>query len=65
MILLRKFYKVGQILLLITNMKIKVSVSMEENTIKEVEQKVKNGIFRNKSHFIELATQKMLTEKRK
>jgi len=49
----------------LTNMKIKVSVSMEENTIKEVEQKVKNGIFRNKSHFIELATQKMLGEKRK
>ncbi|MBI2581729.1 hypothetical protein HYV87_01190 [Candidatus Woesearchaeota archaeon] len=46
-------------------MKIKVSVSMEEDTIKEVEQKVKNGIFRNKSHFIELATQRMLTEKRK
>jgi Arc/MetJ-type ribon-helix-helix transcriptional regulator len=41
-------------------MKIKVSVSMEENTIKEVEQKIKEGIFRNKSHFIELATQKML-----
>lgn len=38
---------------------------MEEDTIKEVEQKVKDGIFRNKSHFIELATQRMLTGKRK
>ncbi|MBI2125392.1 ribbon-helix-helix protein, CopG family [Candidatus Woesearchaeota archaeon] len=46
-------------------MKIKISVSMDEDTIKEVEQKVKNGIFRNKSHFIELATQRMLGERRK
>jgi len=44
-------------------MKIKVSVSMEENTIKEVNHKVKGGIFRNKSHFIELATQRMLKKK--
>jgi len=26
---------------------------MEEDTLKEVEKKVKGGIFRNKSHFIE------------
>ncbi len=45
-------------------MKIKVSVSMEEDTLKEVEQRVKDGIFRNKSHFIELATQKMLMERK-
>ncbi|MBI2582622.1 ribbon-helix-helix protein, CopG family [Candidatus Woesearchaeota archaeon] len=44
-------------------MKIKISVSMDEDTIKEVEQKVKDGIFRNKSHFIELATQRMLQGK--
>ncbi len=37
---------------------------MDQDTIKEIEQKVKDGIFRNKSHFIELATQRML-EKRK
>lgn len=41
-------------------MKIKVSVSMDESTLKEVENHIKKGIFRNKSHFIELATQKLL-----
>lgn len=33
---------------------------MDEETIKAVEKKMGEGIFRNKSHFIELATQKML-----
>lgn len=43
-------------------MKIKVSISMEENTLKEVENHVVGSIFRNKSHFIEWATQKLLQE---
>ena len=43
-------------------MKAKVSISMEENTLKKVENRVKKGVFRNKSHFIELATQKLLDE---
>jgi len=46
-------------------MKIKVSVSMEENTLKKVQNKVKNGIYRNQSHFIELATEKLLKEGKK
>ncbi len=46
-------------------MKIKVSISIEEDTLKEVEQKVINGIFRNKSHFIEQATNKYLQEVKK
>lgn len=33
---------------------------MDEETIKDVEKKIESGIFRNKSHFIELATQKLL-----
>ncbi|AJF61617.1 TPA: hypothetical protein HA239_04000 [Candidatus Woesearchaeota archaeon] len=43
-------------------MKIKVSVSMEESTLKKVEEKLKKSIFRNKSHFIEYATEKLLEE---
>jgi metal-responsive CopG/Arc/MetJ family transcriptional regulator len=46
-------------------MKIKVSVSMEENTFKEVEETVRDSLFRNKSHFIEVAIQKLLEEGRK
>ena len=34
-------------------MKIKVSVSVEDKTLKEVETKIEKGIFRNRSHFIE------------
>jgi Arc/MetJ-type ribon-helix-helix transcriptional regulator len=39
-------------------MKIKVSVSMEDRTLKKVENKVDEGLFRNKSHFIEYAVKK-------
>lgn len=45
-------------------MKIKVSISMEDKTMKEVEDRIKDGAFRNKSHFIELATRKLLKEQR-
>lgn len=38
---------------------------MEEATIKNVEKKIKNSIYRNKSHFIELATNKYLKEIKK
>ncbi|MBW2984389.1 ribbon-helix-helix domain-containing protein [Candidatus Woesearchaeota archaeon] len=41
-------------------MKIKVSVSMEEDTIKAVEELIRDGRFRNKSHFIEFATKQRL-----
>jgi len=44
-------------------MKIKVSISIEKSTLNSVEEKIKDGVFRNKSHFIELATQKYLREK--
>ena len=43
-------------------MKIKVSVSMEDQTIQEVEDKIGEGLFRNKSHFIEYAVKKCLNE---
>ncbi len=43
-------------------MKVKVSISIEDSTLKKVENTVKSGIYRNKSHFIEFATQKHLLE---
>jgi len=43
-------------------MKIKVSISMEEKVMKKVEKAVAKTIFRNKSHFIEYATEKYLKE---
>ena len=33
---------------------------MDKETVQRVEARVKDGIYRNKSHFIELATQRML-----
>lgn len=46
-------------------MKIKVSISMEDETLKNVEEVVNNSIFRNKSHFIEEATNRFLQEVRR
>jgi len=43
-------------------MKVKVSVSMEESTIKEVQEYIAESIFRNQSHFIETATKKYIRE---
>jgi len=37
---------------------------MEEDTFKEIEDIVNNSIYRNKSHFIELATKKLITEQK-
>ena len=35
---------------------------MDEDTLKDVETKVKDGIYRNKSHLIELATKTYLKD---
>jgi Arc/MetJ-type ribon-helix-helix transcriptional regulator len=45
-------------------MKIKVSISIDEETLKAIEERVdaKETLFRNNSHFIEHATQKLLKE---
>jgi metal-responsive CopG/Arc/MetJ family transcriptional regulator len=43
-------------------MKIKVSISMEESTLKKVKESLKVNLFRSKSHFIEVATEKYLKE---
>ena len=41
-------------------MKTKISISIDQNILDQVEERVTEGTFRNKSHFIELATRKML-----
>ncbi|MBS3152599.1 hypothetical protein J4230_04275 [Candidatus Woesearchaeota archaeon] len=43
-------------------MKVKVSISIKESTLKEVKKTLKNSVYRNKSHFIEFATEKLLKE---
>ena len=44
-------------------MKKKLSVSMEEKTIDRLESIVDEGAFRNKSHLIEFAVNKLIKEK--
>jgi len=41
-------------------MKEKVSISLNEETIKDVDKRLADGRFRNRSHFIEYAVKKML-----
>ncbi len=41
-------------------MKQKISISIEEDTIKQIEEKVEEGTYRNKSHMIEFAVNKLL-----
>ena len=43
-------------------MKQKVSISLDEETIKKVDQSLENVAFRNRSHFIECAITKFLGE---
>jgi len=43
-------------------MKQKLSITLEEDRIIQVEEIVKSGKFRNKSHFIEVAVSKLLEE---
>lgn len=43
-------------------MKVKISISIDEETLALIEENIKNRVFRNKSHLIELATQKFLEE---
>ena len=51
--------------LLLYTMKVKISVSMEEDTIKKIESTLKKGIYRNKSHLIELATKEFIEGNKK
>ena len=41
-------------------MKQKLSVSIDEETVKDIEAKVAEGLFRNKSHYVEYAVKQMM-----
>ena len=46
-------------------MKQKISVTIDEEKIKQIEKMLKEGLFRNKSHVIEYSLNKFLKEERK
>ncbi len=41
-------------------MKQKISISIDEETIQNIEKFIENGTFRNKSHAVEFAVNKVL-----
>ena len=43
-------------------MKQKVSISIDEKTIKEIDKRLDSVAFRNRSHFVEYAVKKLLGE---
>ncbi len=45
-------------------MKKKISISIEEETIDKIDEYVDEGTFRNKSHLIDLAINKLLEKKK-
>lgn len=46
-------------------MKQKISVSIEEENVKKLDQLLKTNRFRNKSHAVEVALEKLLSEEDK
>lgn len=44
-------------------MKQKLSITLDEKTIRMVEKTIKEGLFRNKSHVVEFSLNKVLKEK--
>jgi len=46
--------------LLLDTMKQKLSISIDEKLIAKIEAKLKQGVFRNKSHVIEYAVMQLL-----
>lgn len=41
-------------------MKLKLSISMDNETVAKIEEAIKDGKFRNKSHIVEYAVNSML-----
>jgi len=41
----------------------KLSISVEEELIQKIEKEVETGLFRNKSHLVEYAVNKLLEDK--
>jgi Arc/MetJ-type ribon-helix-helix transcriptional regulator len=44
-------------------MKQKISITIEKETLEQIEETIKGGIFRNKSHAIEFSLNKILKKK--
>ncbi len=44
-------------------MKLKISISVEEETLDKIDEKVKHGTFRNRSHAFEYSLKKTLEDK--
>ncbi len=44
-------------------MKQKISVTIDEETIKMIEETIKEGTFRNKSHAVEFSLNKLMKER--
>ncbi|MHA1829187.1 MAG: ribbon-helix-helix domain-containing protein [Candidatus Heimdallarchaeaceae archaeon] len=42
----------------------KIAITIDENLLNLVETKLQEGLFRNRSHFIEYSIKKMLEEKK-
>jgi hypothetical protein len=59
----KKFIK--ECIILLHTMKKKLSITIEEEKIVHIENYVKSGYFRNKSHLIEFAIEKFLRDDRK
>ena len=49
--------------MLFCTMKRKLSVSLEEKTLSKLDKFIQEGVFRNKSHIIEFAVNKLLEDK--
>ncbi len=45
-------------------MKQKISVTIDEKTLKLIEETIKTGIFRNKSHAVEFSLNKLIKERK-
>lgn len=42
--------------------KMKINISVDEELVKEIDERVKEGTFRNRSHGFELSTKKHLAQ---
>jgi len=42
------------------NTKLKLSISIEESLLAEIEKYIASSVFRNRSHFIELAVKRLI-----
>ena len=41
-------------------MKLRMSISVDEKTVKQIQDKLRSGLFRNKSHVVEYAVRKLV-----